>query len=54
MFSIPLIHPGSIYEQRTNLMDLYSGCLIYGGGEGHHHEHNMSLDGNIHWVPDPF
>ena len=58
MFSIPLIHPGRIYEQRKNLMGLYSGCLIYrgggGGGEGHDDEHNISLDGNIHWLPDPF
>ena len=29
---IPLIPPGRIYGQRTNLMDLYSGGLIYGGG----------------------
>ena len=31
---IPLIRPGRIYGQRTNLMDLYSGGggLVYGGG----------------------
>ena len=31
---IPLIRPGRIYGQRTNLMDLYSGGLTYGYIQG--------------------